>query len=122
MDSTATIGSADAMAAAEQFAREFFAFSDTYRERLYGVRPEHRAPTTFAEMAESLKMRRKLMYTLQEVSTVLGVEYGTLRDECTAGRLKYHLPEGRKQGMLVRPEWVDEWIEEGTHGKDDTAC
>ena len=36
--------------------------------------------------------------------------------ECKAGRLRSQLPEGRKVGRMVRPEWVEQWIEEGTHG------
>lgn len=43
-------------------------------------------------------------------------ERRSLMDECKAGRLRSQLPEGRKVGRMVRPEWVDEWIEEGTHG------
>ncbi len=31
-------------------------------------------------------------------------------------RLRSQLPEGRKVGRMVRPEWVEQWIEEGTHG------
>lgn len=44
---------------------------------------------TFQQMADELGIRHKLMYTL---------------------------PEGRKVGRMVRPEWVEQWIEEGTHG------
>ena len=49
-------------------------------------------------------------------SRVTGVPYDTLRIECKAGRLRSQLPEGRKVGRMVRPEWVEQWIEEGTHG------
>lgn len=70
---------------------------------------------TFKEIAKELGMRQKLLYSLKEVEMVTGVAYSTLRDECNAGRLKYHLPEGRRTGRLVRPEWVDEWIEEGAN-------
>lgn len=57
-----------------------------------------------------------VMYTLREASRVTGVPYDTLRIECKAGRLRSQLPEGRKVGRMVRPEWVEQWIEEGTHG------
>ncbi len=57
---------------------------------------------TFQQMADELGIRHKLMYTL--------------RIECKAGRLRSQLPEGRKVGRMVRPEWVEQWIEEGTHG------
>ena len=79
-------------------------------------------PQTFRALAAELKLPRKLLYTLDEVSRVLGVPYNTLRDECTAGRLTYCLPDGRCRGYLVRPEWVDEWIEEGTHERDSFAA
>lgn len=40
-------------------------------------------PQTFRSLAAELKLPRKLLYTLDEVSRVLGVPYNTLRDECT---------------------------------------
>ena len=46
---------------------------------------------------------------------MLGVPCSTVYDEMKSGRLRYHLPPGRKYGQLVKPEWVDEWIEGGTH-------
>lgn len=70
---------------------------------------------TFAATAKELGIRPKLLYSMQEVAQITGVAYNTLRDECDAGRLEYHLPEGRRNGRLFRPEWVDEWIERGTH-------
>lgn len=79
-------------------------------------------PQTFRALAAELKLPRKLLYTLDEVSRVLGVPYNTLRDECTARRLTYCLPDGRCRGYMVRPEWVDEWIEEGTHERDSFAA
>ena len=72
---------------------------------------------TFQQMADELGIRHKLMYTLREASTGDGGgRYDTLRIECKAGRLRSQLPEGRKVGRMVRPEWVEQWIEEGTHG------
>lgn len=71
---------------------------------------------TFQQMADEPGIRHKLMYTLREASRVTGVPYDTLRIECKAGRLRSQLPEGRKVGRMVRPEWVEQWIEEGTHG------
>lgn len=72
--------------------------------------------TTFAEMAERIGIKPRLLYPVKTVAQVLGVEPSTIYDEISAGRMRYHLPEGRKQGRMVRPEWVDEWIKEGTHG------
>lgn len=77
---------------------------------------DSRPGKTFQQMADELKLPRKLLYTLDEVSRVTGVCLTVLHGECRAGRLKCHLPAGRSRGRLVRPEWVDEWIEEGTHG------
>ena len=68
---------------------------------------------TFQQMADELGIRHKLMYTLREASRVTGVPYDTLRIECKAGRLRSQLPEGRKVGRMVRPEWVEQWIEIG---------
>lgn len=42
--------------------------------------------------------------------------YDTLRCERRRPALHSQLPEGRKAGRMVRPEWVEQWIEEGTHG------
>jgi len=69
---------------------------------------------TFAEMAEEQGFPKRLLYDLGTVAHVVGVPYTTLTEECKAGRLKYHLPHGRRQGRTFRPEWVDEWIREGT--------
>lgn len=71
--------------------------------------------TTFMEVATAQGLPRKLLYTVREVSQVLGIPYSTLHDELKAGRLKFHLPPGRRYGQLIKPEWVDEWIKEGTH-------
>lgn len=68
----------------------------------------------FAEMAAQYGLKLKGMYTMREVSNVTGVPYSTVRDEKESGRLKGFLPNGRKQGWLFKPEWVDEWIENGT--------
>ena len=70
---------------------------------------------TFADFAASKGVGGKMFYTVAQVSDILGVPESTIRDEISAGRMKYHLPEGRKQGKLLRPEWVDEWIAGGVH-------
>lgn len=71
--------------------------------------------SAFTTTAKELGIKPKLLYSMQEVAEITGVAYNTLRDECDAGRLRYHLPEGRRNGRLFRPEWIDQWIEEGTH-------
>ena len=63
--------------------------------------------STFTDMVDRAGLAR-------EVSIATGVPYSTVRDERDCGRLKGFLPEGRKQGWLFKPEWVDEWIEGGT--------
>lgn len=73
--------------------------------------------TTFADMARELGLPKKLLYSAKEVSKVLGVPCSTVYDEMKSGRLRYHLPPGRKYGQLVKPEWVDEWIAGGTHDR-----
>ena len=71
--------------------------------------------TTFADMARELGLPKKLLYSVKEVGRVLGVPCSTVYDEMKSGRLRYHLPPGRKYGQLVKPEWVDAWIAGGTH-------
>lgn len=70
---------------------------------------------TFTEMVRELGIRPRLLYPVRLVSEVLGVKPSTLNDEIAAGRLRYHLPEGRKQGRLIRAEWVDEWLQAYSH-------
>lgn len=69
---------------------------------------------TFAEMAERLGIRPRLLYPVKTVAIVLGIPPSSIQDEIRAGRMRSFLPEGRKQGKLIRPEWVDQWIEEGS--------
>lgn len=70
---------------------------------------------SFAEFAGHSGVGSKMFYTTKEVAQVLGISQNTVLAEIAAGRMRYHLPAGRKSGMLVRAEWVDEWIGEGTH-------
>lgn len=72
------------------------------------------APVGFAEMAARQGYSERLLYDISSVSHVTGVPARTLRAECQAGRLMHMLPPGRKQGIMCRPEWVDEWMREGT--------
>lgn len=58
---------------------------------------------------------KKLLYPVKDVASVLGVSENVIRNEIKAGRMKYHKPDGKREGMYLRPEWVDEWIEAGTH-------
>lgn len=69
--------------------------------------------TTFKEVADAAGLPSKVFYTLTEVSEILGIPRSTIDLEARKHRLTSFLPEGRKQGRLIKPEWVDEWIEAG---------
>ena len=69
----------------------------------------------FAEFAARKGVSPKMFYTVPEVSDILGVPESTMRDEIKAGRIKYHLPPGRRLPKLIAPAWVDEWIKAGCH-------
>ena len=69
----------------------------------------------FTELAKQFGFGNCVFMYVKDVARILGVSQQTINDEINAGRMKYHLPNGRKQGKLVRPEWVDEWIKDGTH-------
>ena len=70
---------------------------------------------TFTEVAVEMGLPRKLLYSVSEVATVLGVPERTLYARISAGEITVFFPGDRKYGMLMRPEWVERWIEEGTH-------
>lgn len=76
---------------------------------------DYTSNSTFRQIADALGMQPKLLYSLQETAKVTGVPYETILEECRTGRLRCYLPPGRKQGRAIRPEWVDEWIEEGAN-------
>ena len=63
----------------------------------------------FREWAAEAGLPAKAMYTVREVSLATGVPASTLYDEVRAHRLRALRPNGR--GKLLRPEWVDDWIE-----------
>lgn len=52
-------------------------------------------------------------YTISEIAAASGISPTTLRREASRGRLRTFLPPGRERGQLVKPEWFDEWFEEG---------
>ena len=70
---------------------------------------------TFSKMARECGFGGRVFMYVRDGASILGVSQQTINDEINAGRMRYHLPAGRKQGKLVRPEWVDDWIEAGTH-------
>ena len=71
---------------------------------------------TFQQMADELGIRHKLMYTLREASRVTGVPTTRCASSARRAACARSCPRGRKVGRMVRPEWVEQWIEEGTHG------
>lgn len=66
---------------------------------------------TFDEIARERGIKPKALYPVNEIAQISGIPYSTLIVELSSGRLKSTLPAGRKRGRLVRPEWVDDWIE-----------
>lgn len=76
----------------------------------------------FLALAEEKGIPRKLLYTPREVSKVTGVPYTTVIYACDRCKLRCSQPSGTKGRRLMRPEWIDEWIEEGTHGKRHAAA
>lgn len=75
-----------------------------------------RQEARFADMAEAAGMGRVMLYTLQQVEKVTGVPMTTLREECLSGRLRYKRTGEDGGRYRVRPEWVDTWVEERSHG------
>ena len=71
------------------------------------------ATVCFERMARDAGLPRKGMYTVSEVSKASGVCVQVLYDEIGAGRLRTFLPAGRRRGMLVTPQWFDDWMEGG---------
>ena len=51
-----------------------------------------------------------------------GVPYTTVIYACDRGKLRCSQPNGTKGRRLIRPEWIDEWIEEGTRERDSFAA
>lgn len=78
--------------------------------------------TTFADAAAEMGLPKKLLYSVAEVCKVLGLPARTMYAEVKAGRITVFIPDGRIHGMLMRPEWVDQWIKEGTHERSDDSA
>ena len=70
---------------------------------------------SFVELAREAGFGGCVFMRPKDVGDLLGISESTVRKEIDRGRLKHHLPAGRVRGKLVHPEWVDEWIREGTH-------
>lgn len=67
----------------------------------------------FADMVRAAGLPEKPFYTPAEISRATGVSRSAIYEEIAAGRLAAFLPQGRTR-KLIRPEWVDEWMERGT--------
>lgn len=65
----------------------------------------------FTEMARLAGLPERGLYTVADVSRASGISVYVLHAERRAGRLRALLPGGRVRGALIRPEWVDEWID-----------
>ena len=68
----------------------------------------------FKEMAEAAGLPAKAMYTIAEVASTMGIAASTVYDAARCRRLTTFTPGLGRRGKLVRPEWVDEWVESCT--------
>lgn len=73
-------------------------------------------------MADAAGIPAKRMYTLTEIARATGVPRTTLQESVRDGELKAFMPPGRKRGMLVAPEWFDDWMERGTAWAPQAWC
>lgn len=65
-------------------------------------------------MADAAGIPSKRMYSLTEIARATGIPRSTLAESVRDGDLKAFMPPGRRRGMLVAPEWFDDWMERGT--------
>ena len=65
-------------------------------------------------MADAAGIPSKRMYSLTEIAYATGIPRSTLAESVRDGDLKAFMPPGRKRGMLVAPEWFDDWMERGS--------
>lgn len=73
-------------------------------------------------MAKEAGIPDKRMYTLTEIARATGVPRTTLQESVRDGELRAFMPPGRKRGMLVAPEWFDDWMERGTAWAPQAWC
>ena len=70
---------------------------------------------TAAEAAVSAGLPEQMTYSADETAEYTGIPYETLLEEIKGGALRAFVRLGRTKGYRIRPEWVDEWLEEGSH-------
>lgn len=68
------------------------------------------------EAALAAGLPERMTYTPRETSEYTGIPYETLLGDIRSGRLRAYVPRGRRRGYRIRPEWVDEWLEEVSRG------
>ena len=73
-------------------------------------------------MADAAGIPSKRMYSLTEIARATGIPRSTLQESVRDGDLKAFMPPGRKRGMLVAPEWFDDWMERGTAWARQSWC
>lgn len=73
-------------------------------------------------MADAAGIPRKRMYSLTEIARATGIPRSTLQESVRDGDLKAFMPPGRRRGMLVAPEWFDDWMERGTAWAKQAWC
>lgn len=70
--------------------------------------------STALRYAQVAGLEPRMSYSVSDTSRYLGVAQTALYDEIHAGRLRAFMPEGKKRGIRVTVEAVDEWL--GRHG------
>lgn len=73
-------------------------------------------------MADAAGIPSKRMYSLTEIARATGIPRSTLQESVRDGDLKAFMPPGRRRGMLVAPEWFDDWMERGTAWAKQAWC
>lgn len=68
-----------------------------------------------SEAAVSAGLPERMTYSVSETAAYTGIPYETLLEEIKDGALRAFVRLGRTKGYCIRPEWVDEWLEEGSH-------
>ena len=71
-----------------------------------------------AEAAVAVGLKPRMAYTVSETAAYLGIPERTLHEEVRSGRLRCVVPRGRTRGAVIRPEDVDRWVRENSHGQD----
>lgn len=76
-----------------------------------------REPRNFRESAEAAGLDpSKMFYSPAEVAQVLGCSVEQVRGWVEEDLIEHMIPRGRKRRPMIKPQWVDEFIADGTSG------